>query len=381
MNPNAKSMSLPAILLSLAFILLVESWLASVVFSLISGLPVDSAMPNTSFVYLWYYPQDDTVLNAFFVGHLLAVIAAGFFAWVLWAPKAESLHGDSAWATARQIKKTGLFGEGKGETPGIIIGKAFGQYLFFKGLEFVMLVAPTRVGKGVGMVIPNLLNYRDSVVVTDTKKENFTVTAGYRAAHGQAVYLFDPLSDEQRTHCWNPFDYISTDPNRRINDLQTLMNYLVPTPPDSKDPMWTREARKVAVAMCLFLMDTDEFPVTFGELRRQIMPEMGLKQYIETVILIEYRDQLEPECIAALSSHARKHHKTAESIMGELEGALELWANPLVDAATSCSDFDFRELRRRPMSIYIGVEPEDLDKMSRLLNLLALQESTWCVTV
>ncbi|MCK7497169.1 MAG: type IV secretory system conjugative DNA transfer family protein [Comamonadaceae bacterium] len=82
-----------------------------------------------------------------------------------------------------------------------------------------MLSAPTRSGKGVGVVIPNLLNWPDSVVVLDIKGENYDITAGYRAAHGQAVYAFSPFDEDARSHRWNPLTAVRTSPLHRVGDL------------------------------------------------------------------------------------------------------------------------------------------------------------------
>src|SRR5437879_2119403 len=80
------------------------------------------------------------------------------------------------------------------------------------------LEAPPRSGKGVGVVIPTLLNWPGSVLVSDIKGENWTRTAGYRAAHGQHVHLFDPLSEDERSARWNPLAYVSDVPYRCIDD-------------------------------------------------------------------------------------------------------------------------------------------------------------------
>jgi type IV secretion system protein VirD4 len=91
-----------------------------------------------------------------------------------------------------------------------------------------MLSAPTRSGKGVGVVIPNLLNWPDSAVVLDIKGENYDVTAGYRAAHGQAVYAFSPFDESARSHRWNPLTAVRTSPLHRVGDLLTIGQVFFP---------------------------------------------------------------------------------------------------------------------------------------------------------
>ncbi|ABM94639.1 type IV secretory system conjugative DNA transfer family protein [Methylibium petroleiphilum] len=125
---------------------------------------------------------------------LLILLPAGL---VAAARPRRALHGDARFASPAEVDRAGLTG-GDGQ-PGILIGRHRGKFLSLPGQLSVMLSAPTRSGKGVGVVIPNLLNWPDSVVVLDIKGENYDITAGYRAAHGQAVYAFSPFDEDARS--------------------------------------------------------------------------------------------------------------------------------------------------------------------------------------
>src|SRR3546814_21181922 len=92
---------------------------------------------------------------------------------------------------------------------GLIVGKLNGNLVRLGGQQFVILAAPTRSGKGVGVVVPNLPDYRESVVVLDIKQENSELTSGWRASQGQEVSLFTPFADDRRTPRWNPLPYVS----------------------------------------------------------------------------------------------------------------------------------------------------------------------------
>ena len=116
---------------------------------------------------------------------LLVLLPAGL---VTAARPRRALHGDARFANTAEIDRAGL--TGSDGQPGILVGRHRGRFLSLPGQLSVMLSAPTRSGKGVGVVIPNLLNWPDSVVVLDIKGENYDITAGYRAAHGQTVYAF-----------------------------------------------------------------------------------------------------------------------------------------------------------------------------------------------
>lgn len=131
--------------------------------------------------------------------------------------KSRSLHGDARWATQNEAKEAGLF-----EEEGLILGKFGGKFLMMNEPKFVMLVAPTRSGKGVGTIIPNLLNWNQSCIVVDIKGENFDVTSGFRARHGQEVYKFAPFDEKFETHCSNPLSYVSRDPRFVVGELQSV---------------------------------------------------------------------------------------------------------------------------------------------------------------
>ena len=144
-----------------------------------------------SIAHYWALYADDPRLRKTLFGSmvvsgvgLLIVLPAALIAA---ARPRRALHGDARFASAAEIERAALTGNAGG-SPSILVGRYSKRFLALPGQLSVMLSAPTRSGKGVGVVIPNLLNWPDSVVVLDIKGENFDVTAGYRAAHGQAVF-------------------------------------------------------------------------------------------------------------------------------------------------------------------------------------------------
>ncbi len=177
-----------------------------------------------------------------------------------------SLHGDARFATRREIATGGALLGGHG----IILGRIGRRCLMLAGQQGVALAAPPRAGKGTGVVVPNLLNWPDSVICIDIKRENWTLTAGFRKAAGQACFLFDPFAEDGATARWNPFFYVSADPMRRVNDLQRIAEMLYPDPPNV-DPFWTASARSLFLGIALYLFETPSMPKTIGEVLRQGM--------------------------------------------------------------------------------------------------------------
>lgn len=266
--------------------------------------------------------------------------------------------------------------------PAIVVGVWRGRYLRFSGQQFVLLAAPARSGKGVGIVIPNLLSYPDSVVVLDIKRENYALTAGFRRAHGHNVYLFDPFAEDGRTHRYNPLSAISGG-FFRVGDILAIGYALYP--PGGHDDFWKDQARNLFLGVALLLCEwrdarragkgaaIPDYPVTMGEVLRQSSGNgMPLKAYLQRA-LVQHRNLLTGPCIDALNRFLSNDDKVLASILATFHAPLTIWANPIVDAATSANDFDLRDVRRRRMSVYIGITPDHLSEAALIVNLVFSQ--------
>lgn len=308
-----------------------------------------------------------------FAGLFLVVLSALA---VLW-PRRKSLHGDAKFATRREVLEAGFL-DGEGILLGRLggVGPWGGEFLRLPGQQGVALSAHPRAGKGVGFVIPNLLTWPGSVVCVDIKKENWTLTAGCRQRAGQRTFLFDPLSPSGRSARWNPLDYVAESPGQLVSDLQLIANMFFPDPPNS-DPFWMSSARALFLGIALYLFASPSLPRTIGEILRQGMAddEEGFGHKWRRVIQgrMSGSQPLSEECVRALYDVIDLAPQTTSSIRKTFTSRLDLWANPVLDAATSASDFDLRKLRAEPMSVYLGVAPKDLHRLQPLLNLFFQQ--------
>ena len=321
--------------------------------------------------YGYYYGTEAHVRSRLWVCSLGGLAAMAIVPLVLLLPRRRALHGAARFATSREVARAGLLGD-----RGIILGAYGRRCLMLAGQQGVCLAAPPRAGKGAGVVIPNLLNWPDSVICVDIKRENWMRTSGLRAASGQACYLFDPFSEDRRTARWNPFHYVAESPERRVNDLQRIAEMLYPDPPNV-DPFWTASARSLFLGIALYLFETPSLPKTIGEVLRQGMAsdDEGFGQHWKR--LIEGRNSgkfpLSPQCVRALYDVIDLAPVTASSIRKTFTSRLDLWLNPILDWATSDNDFDLRELRAQRISIYVGVNPDDLHRLRPVVNLLFQQ--------
>jgi type IV secretion system protein VirD4 len=336
----------------------------------IDGQPA-SATPFTPLQYGVHHGHDPRVRS-----RLAASSAAGFglaigVGVLVLVPRRRSLHGDAGYATRAEIAAAGLFAE-----RGVLLGRLGNRYLVLGGQQGVALAAPPRSGKGVGVVIPNCLNWDGSLVCVDIKGENWAITAGYRASMGHAVYRFDPFSETGETVRWNPLGYVSEDPRFRINDLQRIAQMLYPDP-QGADPFWTASARSLFLGIALYLFETQDMPRTLGEVLRQGMAsdDEGFGKHWKRVIESRayFKRPLSLQCVQALLDVIDLAPVTASSIRKTFTSRLDLWLNPMLDAATAANDFDFRDLRRRRMSVYVCVNPDDLHRLRPVMNLFFQQ--------
>jgi type IV secretion system protein VirD4 len=351
--------------------LLMSQYLAGFLFLWSVRLDPKDASPITVARYAYYFHDRTDVRRKLLMasaGGIAAILLGGV---AVLLPRRRALHGDARFARRGEIAKAGLLGE-----HGIILGRLGHRCLMLPGQQGVALAAPPRAGKGTGVVIPNLLNWPDSVICVDIKRENWVATAGFREKSGQKCFLFDPFAEDGRTARWNPFFYVSPDPRRRVNDLQRIAEMLYPDPPNV-DPFWTASARSLFLGIALYLFETPSMLKTIGEVLRQGMDsdDEGFGAHWKRVI--EGRNSgrypLSSDCVRALYDVIDLAPVTASSIRKTFTSRLDLWLNPILDAATSGNDFDLRELRRRALSIYVGVNPDDLHRLRPVLSLFFQQ--------
>ncbi|GAA0678885.1 type IV secretion system protein VirD4 [Sphingomonas insulae] len=314
--------------------------------------------------FFWYYRHDPVVLKALAGGALVGVIIAGLMLW--WVAKQKPpLHGAARFAKEGEIRRAGFRAD-----DGIVLGKKGGKFLTFGGSEHCIVEAPTRSGKGVGIVIPNLLSWQESAVVLDVKRENWDATAGFRKKYGQAVYLFNPTDPGGRTARYNPLGYIDrTDPDQVVIELQKIATMLF-VPPERGEPFWTDSARTAFVGVGAYLAVADQ-PFTIGSIYR-LMTTGDTRGFFRRVLDDRSLD-LSQGCRNALADFTSGADNTFAGIVQTVTSKLSLWLNPRVDAATEECDFDLRELRTKRMSIYLGVSPDELDRVAPLYNLLFQQ--------
>ncbi|WP_133408175.1 type IV secretory system conjugative DNA transfer family protein [Parashewanella tropica] len=358
------------ILSSIIGVLVASLWLCGALFLWFANLDAKQSSPITIFKYAYYFGHQK--ITQFYLTLSVTIGFAPVIAFVAkkLKTKKQPIYGDAKFADTKQIKQAGLLVKS-----GIVVGKKrFGlseQYLQFAGQQHVLMSAPTRSGKGVGVVIPNLLSWQDSVVVLDIKQENWHISAGFRKEHGQHCFLLNLAPRNYQSHRWNPLYYISNDPSFRINDIQKIGQMLFPNI-DNEAPVWQASARSLWLGLVLYLIESPPLPVTMGEMLRLLTQgDEYLAQQLE--LRLDSNVSLSSQCLLALKEYLDTPERTRGSVRKSFTSALELFYNPVIDAVTACNDFDLRQIRQQKMSIYVGVTPDDLSRLSPLINLFFQQ--------
>lgn len=312
-------------------------------------------------------------------GHWLFSLIAPLFMVLFLAAfalkKRNDLFGNAHWATYAEVKKAEIFSEN-----GLFLGVLpfikwmpflGGRYLRVDGFEHVFVFAPSGSGKTSSLVIPNLLTWNESCIVQDVKGGIFKETSKVRAQHGQECYFWNPGTRDSHTHAYNPIDSVSLNPLLRIDDLQKIANILIPDPANGENQFFASTSRQLFVGLMLYLLDTPERPKTLGEMNRIAKNTSNFPEWI--VKMLKERTNLDPLCYRNLLSFVNTEPRTQANIYQSFLSYFELFDNPLLDSATSHSDFDITQLRKKRMTIYVAAGSDNLSRLSPLLTVFYQQ--------
>src|SRR6201986_1372239 len=304
---------------------------------------------------------------------------------------ADDLHGSARWATEKDIRGTGLMDAQQGVYVGAwCSGKSRRlHYLPHNGPEHILAFAPTRSGKGVGLVIPTLLAWSESAVIYDIKGENWAKTAGFRNQMGHLCFKFSPV--EEVSSRFNPLAEVRLFTLRDVSDAQNIAEMIVRSGQDS--PMerhWEDAAASLTTGMVLHfcyeaalegriacladlshvftkpacnfrdtLSELLNFPHDPGYPHQWRMPT-GELTATHPVVKEKVQEMLD------------KEDKELSGVLSTAKTALALYSDPLVARNTSASDFTISDLvnHSRPISLYLVVPPSDKIRLRRLIRLM-----------
>ena len=339
----------------------------------LAGLPV--YYPPAFF---WWWFSFDAYAPAIFVeGGIIAVsggflaIAAAILMSIIRAREARNVatYGSARWAEDREIRAAGLLGP-----DGVVLGRHTQDYLRHDGPEHVLCFAPTRSGKGVGLVVPTLLTWPASAIVHDIKGENWTLTAGFRAKHGR-VLLFDPTN--ARSSAYNPLLEVRQG-EWEVRDVQNIADILV-DPEGSLDKRnhWEKTSHSLLVGAILHVLYAEKDKTLAGvanflsDPRRPV--EATLRAMMDTPHLGEAG--VHPVIASSARELLNKSENERSGVLSTAMSFLGLYRDPVVARVTARCDWRIADLvgSRQPVTLYLVVPPSDINRTKPLIRLILNQ--------
>lgn len=344
--------------------------------TMIAGLPVYYPWR----LFEWWYAYEPYAPDIFMQGGAMAA-AGGFLgagaaiAGSLWRARQTrnvTTYGSAAWASPRDVAALGLL-----DNDGVFLGAYRGNYLRHDGPDHVMAFAPTRSGKGVGLVAPTLLSWTGSAVIHDIKGENWALTAGWRSRFSHCL-LFDPTNPASAQY--NPLLEVRLG-EEEVRDVQNIADILSdPEGARRDDNHWEETAEKLLVGAILHVLYAEDDKTLAGVDAFLSNPSRTFEKTLGAMLATNHLGTDDaPRAHPVVSKAAREVlNKSVNERSGVLSTAmrfLRLYRDPTVAKVTSGCDWRVSDLTDadHPVSLYLVVPPSDISRTRPLIRLILNQ--------
>src|SRR5882757_3946997 len=323
------------------------------------------------FIYDAYAP--DIFLEGGFIaasGGIISVVAAlAMSVWRAREEKTAATYGSARWALPSEIRAVGLM-----NPDGVVLGRLKGAYLRHNGPEHVFCFAPTRSGKGVGLVVPTLLTWSGSCIVHDIKGENWNLTWGFRACHGY-VLLFDPTNRSSAAH--NPLLEVRRG-EREVRDVQNIADVLVdPEGAHEKRNHWERTSHTLLVGAILHVLYAEQDKTLAGVTNFLSNPKRPIGVALRAMITTPHFGDRGPHPVIASAAREllNKSDNERSGVLSTAMSFLGLYRDPVVAEVTGHSSWRISDLVEadRPTTLYLVVPPSDISRTKPLVRLILNQ--------
>jgi type IV secretion system protein VirD4 len=372
---------------------------------LLDFLHVKLYQPFSWVSWVWTYGRsvDPAVRNPLLLAAFMVVVGAflsGAVFFVLNLRRAkqlsrntEDLHGSAGFANEEEIRATRLLDNEQG----VYVGGWYNErarhlhYLRHNGPEHVLAFAPTRMGKGVALVIPTLLAWSESIIVYDIKGDNWVRTAGFREHIGQTCLRFCPV--EETPICrFNPLEEVRIGTLREVSDAQNLAEMIVNNGEQRslEDPHWENTAKSLVTGMilhvCYAALLEERVPTLAGISDLLTRPGTLFNETLQELLSYphdptrQYQWRLpsgessatHPTVRQKAQEMLNKADKEFSGVLSCATTALTLFSDPLVARSTAKSDFRILDLveAEKPVSLYIVVPPSEMARLRPLTRLI-----------
>ncbi|WP_315755871.1 conjugal transfer protein TraG [Bradyrhizobium sp. SZCCHNRI2007] len=327
--------------------------------------------------FWWWFVYDAYAPQVFVEGAFIAAsgtfvsigAAIGMSVWRAREAKNVETYGSARWADVREIRTAGLLG-----LDGVVLGKLADDYLRHDGPEHVLCFAPTRSGKGVGLVVPSLLAWSGSAIVHDIKGENWELTAGFRSRHG-CVLLFDPTNP--KSSAYNPLLEVRRG-EWEIRDVQNVADVLV-DPEGSLDKRnhWEKTSHSLLVGAILHVLYAEADKTLAGVAGFLSDPKRPIEATLKAMMTTPHLGEQGAHPVVASTAREllNKSENERSGVLSTAMSFLGLYRDPVVAQVTCRCDWRIADLIAdgRPTTLYLVVPPSDISRTKPLIRLVLNQ--------
>jgi type IV secretion system protein VirD4 len=327
--------------------------------------------------FWWWFAYDAYAHDIFVQGGFIAaaggvsafVVAVTISVWRAREAKRITTYGSARWAEKREIRYAGLL-----KPDGVCLGLWHGEYLRHDGPEHVLCFAPTRSGKGVGLVVPTLLTWSASAIVHDIKGENWTLTAGWRAHFGR-VLLFDPTNPDSAAY--NPLLEVRRG-EWEVRDVQNIADVLVdPEGALERRNHWEKTSHSLLVGTILHVLYAEADKTLAGVAKFLSDPRRPIETTLRAMMTTPHLGDhgVHPVVASAARELLNKSENERSGVLSTAMSFLGLYRDPVVAKVTRQCDWCIRDLVEgdRPATLYLVVPPSDISRTKPLVRLILNQ--------
>jgi len=324
----------------------------------------------------WWFFFDAYAPGVFVTGGAIAgasglvavVVAIGMSIWRSRQSRLVTTYGSARWAESAEIHRAGLTGDA-----GVFLGQHDDKYLRHEGPEHVLTFAPTRSGKGVGLVVPTLLSWPASAVIHDIKGENWQLTAGWRARFSHCL-LFNPT--DPKSAAYNPLLEVRRGAHE-VRDVQNIADILVdPEGALERRNHWEKTSHALLVGAILHVLYAGEDKSLRGVANFLSDPACPFEMTLHRMMTTRHLDDgPHPVVASAAREVLNKADNERSGVLSTAMSFLGLYRDPTVAAVTSRCDWRIADLiaAEHPVSLYLVVPPSDINRTKPLIRLILNQ--------
>ncbi|WP_024510708.1 conjugal transfer protein TraG [Bradyrhizobium sp. ARR65] len=331
-------------------------------------------------LFEWWFAYEAYAPEIFGEGGAIAAaggVAGALFAIInsVWRARQNQLvttYGSARWASTKEIRAAGLFA-----AKGVFLGRLENNYLRHDGPEHVMCFAPTRSGKGVGLVLPTLLSWSSSAVVHDIKGENWELTSGWRSTFSHCL-LFNPT--DPRSARYNPLLEVRKGA-AEVRDVQNIADILVdPEGALERRTHWEKTSHSLLVGVILHVLYADKEKTLTRVTEILADPAQSFEKTLRIMLATnhlgtEAQPKVHPVVAATARELLNKSENERSGVLSTAVSFLGLYRDPIVSRNTESCDWRIADLvgADKPVTLYLVVPPSDISRTKPLIRLILNQ--------